>query len=260
MTKYWIWICVAGLAILEVAVKMLLPKIKGATGEASVGLLLSKLDKEKYVVVHNVMLRTEKGTTQVDYIVVSTFGLFVIEVKNYNGWILGSEKGHEWTQSIYGKKHKFMNPIHQNYGHVKALEKVMSDMELRDIPMYSIITFPGTSTLKVKCEKENVVYWAQLVKRIRKLSVKEVLGKSQINQILEILQNSNIDSKETRREHVEEIQRKKVTVIEAKNSARILVSKGVCPKCGGKLVKRSGKYGEFYGCSNYPICRFTKNS
>jgi len=72
---------VAGLAILEVAVKILLPKIKGATGEASVGLLLSKLDKEKYVVVHNVMLRTEKGTTQVDYIVVSTFGLFVIEVK-----------------------------------------------------------------------------------------------------------------------------------------------------------------------------------
>ncbi len=75
--------------------------------------------------------------------------------------------------------------------------------------MYSIITFPVASTLKVKCEKENAVYWAQLVKRIRKLSVKEVLGKSQINQIFEILQNSNIDSKETRREHVEEIQRKK---------------------------------------------------
>ncbi|MGN0482533.1 MAG: exonuclease domain-containing protein [Lachnospiraceae bacterium] len=33
----------------------------------------------------------------------------------------------------------------------------------------------------------------------------------------------------------------------------------ICPKCGGLLVKRNGKFGEFYGCSNYPICRFTKN-
>lgn len=32
----------------------------------------------------------------------------------------------------------------------------------------------------------------------------------------------------------------------------------ICPKCGGKLVKRKGKYGEFIGCSNYPKCHFIK--
>ena len=33
----------------------------------------------------------------------------------------------------------------------------------------------------------------------------------------------------------------------------------VCPKCGGSLIERSGKYGKFFGCSNYPKCNFTKN-
>lgn len=33
-----------------------------------------------------------------------------------------------------------------------------------------------------------------------------------------------------------------------------------CPKCGGELRRRSGKFGQFYGCSNYPQCRFTRNA
>lgn len=32
-----------------------------------------------------------------------------------------------------------------------------------------------------------------------------------------------------------------------------------CPQCGGALRRRSGKFGEFYGCSNFPQCRFTRN-
>ena len=32
-----------------------------------------------------------------------------------------------------------------------------------------------------------------------------------------------------------------------------------CPKCGAKLIKRKGKYGYFYGCSNYPNCKYVQN-
>ena len=35
-------------------------------------------------------------------------------------------------------------------------------------------------------------------------------------------------------------------------------SNDICPRCGGTLVKRSGKYGAFMGCSNYPKCRYIK--
>ncbi|MDR0778247.1 MAG: topoisomerase DNA-binding C4 zinc finger domain-containing protein [Methanomassiliicoccaceae archaeon] len=33
----------------------------------------------------------------------------------------------------------------------------------------------------------------------------------------------------------------------------------MCPRCGKMLVLRNGKNGQFYGCSGYPNCRFTKN-
>lgn len=36
-------------------------------------------------------------------------------------------------------------------------------------------------------------------------------------------------------------------------------TENVCPKCGSKLVKRNGKYGEFFGCSGFPKCKYTKN-
>ena len=34
---------------------------------------------------------------------------------------------------------------------------------------------------------------------------------------------------------------------------------GTCPECESDLIKRSGRYGEFIGCSGFPKCRFTKS-
>lgn len=33
----------------------------------------------------------------------------------------------------------------------------------------------------------------------------------------------------------------------------------VCPKCGGEMIRRNGRYGEFWGCGNFPRCRYTQN-
>ncbi len=64
----------------------------------------------------------EGATTQIDHLLLSPFGVFVIETKNYKGWIFGSERQKQWTQKIYKKSFKFQNPIHQNYKHMKVLE------------------------------------------------------------------------------------------------------------------------------------------
>ena len=109
----WIWVCIT-LLLLEEVLRRLTPKIKGASGEAMVSWVLSHLPKEQYTVIHNVMLQTERGTSQVDHVVVSVYGIFVIEVKNYTGWISGTENSSQWTQTIYKTKNRFMNPIHQN--------------------------------------------------------------------------------------------------------------------------------------------------
>ena len=56
---------------------------------------------------------------------------------------------------------------------------------------------------------------------------------------------SGASTAEAREEHIEEARKVKDGV--------------VCPRCGGELVRRKGRYGEFLGCSNYPRCRYTKN-
>jgi len=103
------------------------PKIKGAIGEKRVIRQLSKLPPEEYKVLNNIMIKTDKGSTQIDHVVISIFGIFVIETKNYNGWIHGSENSEYWTQSIYKNKSSFRNPIRQNRAHIYALKEVLPD-------------------------------------------------------------------------------------------------------------------------------------
>ena len=95
---------------------------KGWIGEAV--LTVAKkivLDGDVYRDLNNVTIPTSNGTTQIDHVFVSRYGIFVIETKNMEGWIFGDEKQPQWTQSLYGKKFRFQNPLHQNYRHTKAL-------------------------------------------------------------------------------------------------------------------------------------------
>ena len=85
--------------------------------------------------------------------VVSIYGIFSIETKNYKGQIYGSESSAKWTQNIYGHKYSFMNPIYQNYAHVKALNALLQSHGYENIPVFSIVTFPGDAVLKIKTTK-----------------------------------------------------------------------------------------------------------
>ena len=233
--------------VVRVLVPLLKPTVKGNSGEAMVGILLRGLPSDQYLIIHNLLLRTEKGTSQLDHVVVSIYGIFVIEVKNYAGWITGSEKAGQWTQTIYHTKHQFMNPIHQNYGHVKAIERILREQKVEQMPVIPIVTFSGEAHLRVKTENTDVVLWGNLKDTIRKYSVKPVINAMEMKQIADLLQNQNVDSKETRKEHIQQIQDEKDKI-----------QADICPRCGGKLVVRKGKYGTFLGCSNYPKCRYTK--
>src|SRR5450631_2320313 len=87
-TKFWyLWLLVIVAGVLEI----FMPKIKGAIGEKSVAFFLSGLDKTKYKLINNIMLQVGNKTTQIDHVIVSNYGIFVIETKNYKGWIVGNE-------------------------------------------------------------------------------------------------------------------------------------------------------------------------
>lgn len=119
---------------------------KGWLGEVILGMhLWFWLPQKKYKVIHDVMLPTEDGTTQIDHIVVSRFGIFVIETKNMKGWIFGSEHEAMWKQTFPKKKNQFQNPLHQNYKHTRTLCDVL---QLPKEIVHSVVVFVGQSTFK----------------------------------------------------------------------------------------------------------------
>lgn len=143
------------------------PIAKGFVGELGVRFALSKLDKEDFRVLHNITLSDGKKTTQIDHVVIGRTGIFVIETKNYKGWIFGSENSAKWTQTIYNSKRQFQNPIRQNYGHIKMLEHYFPGYKQ---PMVSIISFSGNSTLKkvdVASPHVHVIHTAGIARIIR---------------------------------------------------------------------------------------------
>lgn len=215
-------------------------KIVGKAGEYYVKKELKKLPKEKYLILNDIMIQNGNNTHQIDHIVISAFGIFVIETKQYNGYIVGNEYDKKWKQN---NKYYINNPIHQNYGHVKALENVLCLDNNKFIP---IICVPSTAKLKVK-SNSYVLRLYELNKTI--LSYKEKILDN-YNEIYKIIDNLNIVEKEKRNEHIKYAK-------EIKNSKEIN-QKNICPRCGGNLIKRNGKYGEFIGCSNYPKCNFIK--
>ena len=124
--------------------------LKGSYGEKQVSKLLQSLDPDRYILLNDLYIPRKNGTTtQIDHVLISDKGLFVIETKNFNGWIFGSQNSKYWTQVIYKRKEKFYNPIWQNSGHMKELRHFLGD-SFSDIPMYSIIVFGRQATLKFK--------------------------------------------------------------------------------------------------------------
>src|SRR5690554_4348592 len=102
------------------------PWFKGWFGEQLVRLFAHyQLDRQTYRRLHDVTLTTPDGTTQIDHVFVSPFGIFVVETKNMSGWIFGGEKQAQWTQQIYKRRFRFQNPLRQNYKHLKALEAAL---------------------------------------------------------------------------------------------------------------------------------------
>ncbi len=217
----------------------------GKIGEAKVSALLSFLPKE-YTVFNNVLLCIDGKNSQIDHIVVSVYGIFVIETKNYKGWIFGSDTSKQWTQNIYGEKHSFYNPELQNQGHIFALKNLLN---LPAEFFVSLIAFSSKATLKGYFG-ENVMYISDVLGFIKSYTDK-ILTNADVLCVIEQITENNLSSSENLTCHIQETKHR----IEHRSN---LIECGICPRCGAKLVVRNGRYGQFMGCSNYPECRFTQ--
>lgn len=139
------------------------------SGEALVKRSLEEYCRNNNAHILNcITLRLEDGsTTQIDHILVSTKGIFVIETKHYTGWIFGDPKSKKWTQVIYANMYAFQNPLHQNYKHVKEVQRILNFLEARLI--HNIVVFSGESVFKTP-KIDNVCYLDELISTIEKHS------------------------------------------------------------------------------------------
>lgn len=216
------------------------PKIKGYIGEKIVSSVLKRLNDEEYTIINNVSLNIKGRNTQIDHIIISDFGVFVIETKNYKGWILGYENSMYWTQVIYKFKVQFYNPIRQNRGHIFALKHILKDIQHTNY--ISIVTFSRNATLKVTTATD-VIYTDRLIEVITNYTVKTL--------------NEKAKQKMIHRIHALNTNRKGKNSIP--QSDELEDYKERCPRCSGYIVSRYGRFGPFKGCSNYPNCGYTSN-
>ena len=98
--------------------------------------------------LNHITLKIGDGTTQIDHILVSRFGIFVIETKNYSGWIFANAKHSTWTQVLYGGKFKFQNPIFQNLRHLQAVQELLDFLPPSAIK--SVVVFVGSAEFKTE--------------------------------------------------------------------------------------------------------------
>lgn len=230
--------------------KLKLPAIKGKIGEKKVSAILSLLPKNKYVVLNDILLKNGAHSTQIDHIIVSVYGIFVIETKNYKGWIIGNSYKDYWTQNIWGNKYSFYNPVIQNNNHINFLLRKYPELKEKAYLLTSLIVFMKASRLILSGESGNVIMLRQLYSHLKQFS-QETLSIDDCRKIAHIIQSDNIINKTERKAH-------KYNVKTAISNHTQKIHQGRCPLCGGILVERIGKYGHFLGCSNFPRCRFTK--
>lgn len=225
-----------------------MPKIKGKMGEFNVSVILSTLPKDEYQVINDIIIPSKYGTTQIDHVVVSIYGIFVIETKNYKGLIYGGEDAETWTKNMWGNKYSLRNPLKQNYGHVKSLQAILNVPKEMFIP---IVVFSNRAKLRVQTHETVINLW-----RLRceiKNHKTPIIPSEQLIDYRSSIELAAIDDKDIAKSH-------KANVRQNLNQRSQAVANGLCPRCGGHLVKRNGRYGSFYGCSNYPNCKFTMKS
>lgn len=240
-----------------------LSQYKGKVGEAQVHDILMNLPDDFIILDDVVLLTNNRTTSQIDHIVVSKYGIFAIETKNYRGTIYGQDNQDGWTQVIptdvnyrsnpyktytYITKNKFYNPVKQSIGHTYAIKNKLKAW--KNLPVIPVVCFVGNTDIS------NIRSTYHVVDRFGLLNIFSEYGTiylqpEEVKEIAQLLTENNIVNEVSMKNHINNIH---ATIQEKEDK----INAGICPKCGSTLIRKHGQYGPFLGCSNYPTCTFRK--
>lgn len=157
-----------------------------------------------YRLLSHVTLRLNDETTQIDHIPVSRFG-FVIETKDYNGWIFAGPGDRYWTQVLFRSKFKFQNPIRQNYKHVCAIQELLEFLPADAI--LSVVVFTGNAEFKTSIPN-GVFTFPEFMAYVERRAT-EVMSVNRLQFCVGRLETARLSiSKETDVEHIQRLRRR----------------------------------------------------
>ena len=181
---------------------------QGARGEYRTSQILETATFENKLLFNCYIPNRSGDKTELDIIMISTKGIYVVENKNYSGWIFGDEQSKNWCETLKGKKFFFYNPVKQNESHIKNLEKILNIGEDKYI---SLITFNKNAILKkVKTEspKLYVKKYEELKKFIKEQEkYSDILQHEEIEEIYKRLLPGTQLNDEEKQEHIERIKK-----------------------------------------------------
>lgn len=193
---------------------------KGELGEYKIDIQLDQLSKD-YMHLSDLLVKNPKaktGYSQLDHIVITPYGIFVIETKNYQGTIYGGKDRKAW--SVNGT-FKMMNPFIQNYGHIQALKNILNQNYHH--LFISMISFTKRCTFKMDdlelrkiSSNDLIIYDVELYDYIQrkasvlKLQHKEpLLNENEVLSIYDAITSVNITNPSIREKHVRILKKSK---------------------------------------------------
>lgn len=148
-------------------------------------------------IFHNLYVRNSNGKyAQIDVAALTSKDLIVFEVKNYSGWIYGSEDQPYWTKVLGRKKYRFYNPIMQNAEHIRALRQNLPQNP--SIPIYSIVVFYGSAKLKnISCSSHNtyLIYSNSICDVLQSIKNKTLIKDFNREEVWNVLNKASKNSK-----------------------------------------------------------------
>lgn len=158
-----------------------------------------------YHLLNHITLPCNDGTTQIDQILISRYGVFVIESKDYKGWIFASGEGRNWTQVIYRTKFRFQNPIRQNYKHVRAVRELLDFLDPSAVQ--SVVVFTGSATFKTEVP-DGVFTLSQFLAHVASQQI-EVMSENRVQFCVGRIEANRLAiTRETDIDHVDRLRRR----------------------------------------------------
>jgi hypothetical protein len=175
-------------------------------GEAALtALVQAHFGPPNYHLMNHVTLKLRDGSTQIDHILVSRFGVFVIETKDYKGWIFGDPDQPTWTQVLFGFKFRFQNPVFQNRLHAGAVQDLLDFLPPAAIK--SVVVFTGDAEFKTAIPP-GVFYASEVVAYLRNVT-DEIMSVNRVQFCVGRLETARLAiTGETDLEHVRHVQRR----------------------------------------------------